>query len=190
MKSSKGQSSKGKSTKGFTIVELMVGVAIVGLLTMIAIPSMSEWLVKMRVDNEISTMHRLILTARNTAVNSELPVIICPLDGNSCVNDWTGEISVFIDVDNQGDFDAGVDTIIRMKDPISDGDNLTYDFSRLTYRPTGQATGISIFSYCPSGTTNYNRGIEVSRLGRAYATSDTDNDGKDEENDGSEISCS
>jgi len=61
---------------GFTIIELMVGVAMLGILVSIALPSLNNFTVKMRVDDEISQIHRLLLTARNIAVSMEQPVTI------------------------------------------------------------------------------------------------------------------
>ena len=179
-----------KQQNGFTIIELMVTVAILGVMVSIAIPSFSEWTVRMRVDNEISSLHRLILTARNTSVNMGLPVTMCPLNGNTCVGgDWNDEVSVFIDVDNGGDFDAGTDTIIRVKDAIKTGDTLSYSLNRLIYRPTGKATSFSTFYYCPANEPSKNRGIKVSQFGRAYASTDNDNDGIDEFRTGEVPSC-
>ena len=196
-----------KQQNGFTIVELMVSVAILGLLTALAVPSFSEWLVRIRVDNEISSLHRTILTARNTAVNLEQPVTICPLDGNTCSADWTRELSVFVDLNNNGQLESGVsidinndginesidETVIRTKAAITAGDDLDYGTrTRLVYLPTGQIAGggIGTFVYCASGHADKNRGIVISMRGRAYATQDFDNDGKDETRTGQSIECS
>lgn len=177
---------------GFTLIELMVGVAMMGLLVMIGLPSFNEWIVRMRVDDEISQMHRLLLTARNTAVNMEQPVTICPLDGASqCTNDWTNEVTVFLDGNNNQTFEPANDEVmIRQKNEIADGDSLTFDRASIVYQPTGQSGGGNgTFRYCPLGFSDMNRGIIVSVRGRVYATTDTDNDDKDEDRNGNEIVC-
>ncbi len=43
-----------KKTQGFTLFELLISIAIMGIITSIALPSLSEFLVKMRVDNQVS----------------------------------------------------------------------------------------------------------------------------------------
>ena len=55
---------------------------------------MNDWLVRMRIDNEISQLHRLTNTARNTAVSLQQPVTLCPLNNGNCSNDWTAQLTV------------------------------------------------------------------------------------------------
>ncbi|REL26009.1 prepilin-type N-terminal cleavage/methylation domain-containing protein [Thalassotalea euphylliae] len=192
-----------KNLKGFTIVELMVTIAILGLMIAIAIPSFSEWVVRMRVDNEISSLQRLILTTRNTAINMEHSVTMCPLDGDTCSNKWNDDITVFIDLNGNGRLETGVaididndgtnesldETIIRIKDAVKSGDKLSYSRNRVTYRPTGKTSFIGTFNYCPKGHTDKVRGIKVSLFGRAYQSKDTNNDGMDEFRDNTTPSC-
>jgi len=194
---------------GFTIIELMVGVAMLGIIMSIAIPSFNSWTVEMRVDDEISKIHRLLLISRNTAISMEQPVTICPLSSlNECSTNWKGEISVFIDLDANGKFETGLskdidgdginetvsDTMIRVKDRINTSDELTFTNASVTYQPTGQIinsalSGTGAFQYCPKNNSDKNRAIVLSIRGRAYTSSDTDNDGKDELRDNSAISC-
>lgn len=194
---------------GFTIIELMVGVAMLGIITSIALPSFNNWTIRMRVDDEISKIHRLLLVSRNTAISMEQPVTICPLNSaNVCSSDWEEEISVFIDLDGNGRFESGLtkdidgdgvnetvsDTIIRVKDKLNNNDELQYPSVSITYQPTGQITtsalsGAGVFQYCPKNHSDKNRAIMISIRGRAYPSSDIDNDGKDELRDNSAISC-
>ena len=86
---------RSEKLNGFTIPELMIGIAIVGILTTIALPQINDFTVSLRVDREISELNRLILTARNGAINSGNNVIICPLSPK-CSANWHNKISVFI----------------------------------------------------------------------------------------------
>lgn len=180
--------------KGFTLVELIVGIAVIGIITAVALPSLNTFLVKMRVENEISQIHRLALIARNSAINMEQNVTLCPLNAsNTCNNNWQGELSVFIDLDNDGVYEsASNETLIKVKAAIASNDVLTYTgFSRITYSPTGllASASNSTFRYCPDQYSDLSRGVVVSSTGRLYKTTDTDNDGKDETRAGTEISC-
>ena len=178
-------------SRGFTLVELMVGIAIMGVALAIALPNFNNWLVQIRVDNEISQIHRLLLTARNTAINLGHEVIVCPLDKKSCVNDWSREISAFVDVNNNGDYDsADNETIIRVKAAIDSADDLAFPRASVTYQPTGQAGGSAgTFVYCPNNLPQFNRGVVLSLRGRAVQTRDIDDDDIDETRGGEDITC-
>jgi len=182
--------------KGFTLIELMIGIAVVAILSAVALPSLNTFTVGMRVDNEISQLHRLVLTARNSAINMEQNVILCPLDGINGITctagEWDKELSVFIDVNNNGTYESATDTLLKVKGEISAGDQLIYaGNSELTFNPTGRITAIAAttFNYCPKDHDDMSRSVTISISGRPYQSSDTDNDGKDEDRDNNEISC-
>tara|TARA_R110000744_G_scaffold103392_2_gene198246 strand:- start:2845 stop:3438 length:594 start_codon:yes stop_codon:yes gene_type:complete len=185
-----------KRVKGFTITELLIGIAIVGILTAIAGPSLGQFIVQSRVDNEISELHRLILSARNSAINSGRNVTLCPLSGTSCSTNWQNELSVFINSDNtlanNKSFINANEELIKVKGSIASGDTLQFSQNVIIFAPTGRLVsgGNGNFSYCPKGNNDLSRGVEVSLSGRVYTTSDTDSDSKDENRDGTEVTCS
>jgi len=184
-----------KHVKGFTITELLIGIAIVGILTAIASPSLSQFMVQSRVDNEITEIHRLILSARNSAINSGKNVTICPLSGTSCTTNWQNELSVFINNDNtltnNKSYDSANEELIKVKSTIATGDTLNFSQNVIIFSPTGRliSGGNGKFSYCPKGNSDLSRGVEISLSGRVYTTSDSDNDGKDNNRSGTNVSC-
>ena len=190
-----GAFSSSSNKKGFTLIELMVAIAVVAILSAIALPSMSNFLVKMRVDNEISEMQRLLLTARNIAINTGRNTTVCPLTAGTCTTNWQGEISVFTNNSNTTDndkYNAANEQLVKLKDAIKVGDRLQFTFAGIVYTPSGQLTFPTVassFSYCPNGDADSSRGIDVSISGRSYTSSDTDNDGKDEDRNNDEIVC-
>ena len=178
---------------GFTLIELMVSITIISILAAIAVPNFSDFIVKMRVDNEIYQLHRMLLLTRNTAINSGRKAIICPLGNSSqCTTQWHNELSVFIDVNNNKLFDAN-EKVIKVRAKITTGDALIYGKGRnkITFKPTGQLSGLvnGTFRYCPKSHKNNSRGIVVARSGRVYQSSDVDNDGLDENRGKKEINC-
>ena len=175
-----------KGCTGFTLIELMVGIAILVIISAIALPNLNNFLIKMRVDNEISKLNRMILTARNTAVSMGQTVTLCPLaTDNSCSDNWGGQLSVFIDLDDDNVFDlTDGETLVKVKAKITQIDQLQYSQSvPITYEATGLLpTTNGNFIFCPENNTDRNRGISISRNGRATVTSDLDDDGIDEFN--------
>ncbi|MEW6991288.1 GspH/FimT family pseudopilin [Colwelliaceae bacterium 6441] len=178
--------------QGFTLVELLISVSILAVLMAVALPNLNNFLVKSRVDNEISELHRLILTARNAAINSGRNVTLCPLTPqNTCGNNWKNELSVFTNVDNTATFDPNNEELIKTKAKVSDSDTLKLNQNTFVYSPTGRllSGNNSVFTYCPKDHSTLARGLNISLSGRVYASQDTDNDDKDEDRSGNEFSC-
>ena len=182
--------------KGFTIIELLIGIAIIAILSAVALPSMNTFLVNMRVDNEISEMHRLLLTARNTAINTGRNTTVCPLANGTCTANWQNDISIFTNNNNVTDdhkYVAATEELVKIKESIKAGDRLQFaNHTRVVYSSTGRLvfpTVASTFKYCPKDSADNTRAIDISISGRSQTSSDTDNDGKDEDRNGNGIVC-
>jgi type IV fimbrial biogenesis protein FimT len=182
--------------KGFTLIETLITIAILTLLTTIAIPSFGDFTVRVRVNNEVSALHRLLLLARNHAVNQERFVTLCPLSpSRQCSSDWHETLSVFYDDNKNKKLDHLSDeTLIKTKLSIKLGDKLQYAQGRiaLIYAPSGRLAvwgGNGTFRYCPKDHSDKSRGIVISGAGRFYLTSDQNLDGLDENRSGHQIIC-
>lgn len=180
--------------QGFTLIEVIVAVAIVAILSAVALPSMGDFLVKMRVDNQITEMQRLLLTARNIAINTGKNTTICPLSDGKCTANWQDEISIFTNgANDNNEYNAPADELVKVKEAIKSGDKLQFTITSVIYAPSGQLivpTAVSTFKYCPKDDASKSRAIDLSISGRSYISSDIDNDGKDENRAGNEITCS
>jgi type IV fimbrial biogenesis protein FimT/type IV fimbrial biogenesis protein FimU len=180
---------------GFSLIELMVAIAVVAILTTLALPSMNTFLVKMRIDNEISELQKILLTARNTAINTGKITTVCPLTSGVCTTNWQNDISVFTNSVNtlaNGTAFTANDELVKIKESIKDGDKLQFANTSVIYNPAGQLlapTVASTFNYCAYNDTSNSRSIDLSISGRSYVSSDIDNDGKDENRNGNEIVC-
>jgi len=179
--------------KGFTLIELMVSVTVASILAVIAIPNYNDFIIKIRVDNEISQLHRMLLMTRNTAINSGQNTILCPLNiALQCSDQWKNDLSIFIDINNNKMLDIN-ESVLKIKEKIPAGDKLVYGIGRtmITFKANGQLRGLAngTFRYCPKNYKEYARGIIIARSGRIYQSSDIDNDGIDENRGNIEIKC-
>jgi len=188
--------SSANKTFGFTLIELLSSVSILGILAGIAIPNFSTFIIKMRVDNEISQLYRLLFVTRNLAINTQQNVTLCHLDNSSkCDSNWHEELSVFIDGNANKILETQLnERLLQTKAKIKLTDKLHYGIGRngVIYAPTGRLAGWGsngTFRYCPENHPENNRGIRVATSGRLYVSSDTDNDDKDEDRSGNELTC-
>ena len=181
---------------GLTLIELIISIAIMSILAAITIPNFNAFLVQLRVDNEISQLHRMLLNARNGAINYQMPVTVCPLDlQNRCSSQWGNEIAVFIDLNSNNIYEPNNnDVLLRTKSAITTSDKLQYGLrrNRIIYAPTGRTSGWGsngTFKYCPKDYPDKSRAISVATSGRVYTSTDIDNDNIDELRSGIEILC-
>jgi len=180
--------------QGLTLVELMTSISITGILLSIALPNYQDFIVKMRVDNEIAQLQRLLLITRNSAINSGTNAILCPLENNViCSGDWNKPLTIFIDSNKNQQFDPITEKLVYYKDGIKSGDKLIYAKYRdkITFAPTGNLSGLSngTFRYCPQNKPNLVRGIIIAISGRFYTSKDTNQDGVEERRSGTKLQC-
>ncbi len=160
---------------GFSLIEVLVAIFIAGIALTIAVPNLSTFTVRMRVDNEVYQIQRLLMTTRNAAINSGVQARLCPLaPDNTCANNnnWSGRIGVFTD-----------DQLIKEREAIKQGDLLQFAFNQVIYAPSGQLAinNSGNFSYCPQGRPDFARAIILSLSGRTFLSQDTNGDGLDQD---------
>lgn len=62
--------------KGFTVIEIAIIGAIIGILTAIAIPNFNVWVANQRLRNSVAQLEGDLQTARLTAINRNVPVTV------------------------------------------------------------------------------------------------------------------
>ena len=84
---------------GFTIIELMVTVAIIAILVALAIPDFQRFIQKARIDSEILDLQSFLMRARGEAIKLGQDVWIDNASGNS--ERWAGQLRYFGDDGNK-----------------------------------------------------------------------------------------
>lgn len=182
-----------KFSRGFNIVEVMVTLAIVGITAAIALPNLNVFMASMRVENQLSEMHRLLFIARNNAVNTGLNTTVCPLNGGTtCTNDWEGDISVFSNTTDTTLIMDDLDILIKVKEAVKGEDKLQISSNgAIIFAPTGREfNGVANqLTYCPDEYPDESNGIDISISGRSYL-GEKNSSGTYEDISGNPFTCS
>ena len=80
------RSSRGPGDKGFTLIEMMVTVAIAAIVMMFGIPEMNQLIADQRVRAAISDLQGDLLFARADALNNQRRIVVESVNGT----DWNG----------------------------------------------------------------------------------------------------
>ncbi len=108
-----------RAPKGFTLLELMVVLAIAGVLAAIAIPAMGNFMRNSRITSAANDVMAALHFTRSEAIKRRQPVTLCTSANAqaatpACANSpfLTGWIA-FVDLNQSGAVDAGEDILLQ-----------------------------------------------------------------------------
>ncbi len=165
-----------KRSQGFTMAELMVTVAIIGVASAIALPSYQNMVIDGRVSAQANDLMAGLLLSRSEAVKRNTRVTMCKSsDGATCATtaaDWSMGWIVFVDGGVAGAVD-GTDTILRVQGKLPVGSILVGDTNvsnNVSYTGNGQTnttgTGVTqtgTFSVCGPSSKGARRKISLTQ---------------------------
>jgi type IV fimbrial biogenesis protein FimT len=100
--------------RGFTLVEVMIALAIGAVILLLAVPNFSTLLERNRIGSAADHLYASLAEARGEAVKRRTTVRVCPsADSASCRNDgdWSDGWLVFMDGDGNGAPNTDADII-------------------------------------------------------------------------------
>lgn len=148
--------------RGFTLIELIVTIAVLTILTMIATPYVLEQLARMEAKRIESQIRNTLTLAKAESYIRRQDLLVClSNNGAICDRDSYKQLLLFSDRNNNKNFDLGVDDLLEAQalEPkystlyLRVGDKRHYTkFWGDSGKPRGH---FGHFKYCPTSTYNH-----------------------------------
>lgn len=179
-----------RSQPGFSLVEIMIVLAIVSILGITALPSLQTMVHRNRVASEVNHFLSQLHLARSEAIKQGTRIVICQSpDAQTCArtSGWEQGWIIFKDNNLNRQHDDGelllrTDRALSSTIRISTGASL-HSRRTIVYQATGLAPGsTATFTFCSPGAPDLARAIILSNTGRPRLSATRA--------DGSTIKCS
>lgn len=156
---------------GLTLIELLMVIALIGILMGIAAPSFSELLLNQRQISQLNTLVGQLNYARSEAIKQGQWLMVCKSpDGTSCTNsgDWDTGWMVFAD-QNRDRQRNGDEALLYHHRPHAALSIRYAGFpspNYVIYYPGGTSLGNGTFTFCDSRGAEQARAVILAKSGR------------------------
>lgn len=155
---------------GFSLLELLVTLALLTLLVMTGLPLLRNSIHASRVTTEVNAMVRAVHVARSEAVKRAGQAVICPsLDGTQCAPDihaWNTGWLVFANSDNDSPAQVDEDEDILVYHPVSPGILVRSNRVSFAFRTYLKRSSNGTLIFCPAVPGSEARAVVISYTGR------------------------
>lgn len=151
---------KRHACRGFTLVELMVALALLSILAAIALPAFDSFTLSNRLRNYANDFAAAARLARSEALKRNAPVRLCmSADGATCTNSGSWEQGWLVV--------TAADEVVRAWPAAVSGYRVTSATNLLTFQANGMGAGMNVVicRQAPS-VGGQERVVTVSTLGR------------------------
>jgi len=136
---------RNESNRGFTLIEMLICIAIIAILCGIAAPAFGKLIGKTHAQTVRSQLAVALNEARIAAVSHEMHVVVCPSEDQRTCSDttqWQHGWIVFADANHNREVDVG-EAPMSVGQALADGVAVTGSSGRLRidYQPDGSARG-------------------------------------------------
>lgn len=182
---------------GFTLVELMITIALFAILAAFAAPSFRTVIQNNRITTQLNDLVGSLQLARSEAVKRGQPVSLCKsADGAACNGggNWNQGWIVFLDVDGDGALDgADGDTILNVGAQLNGNNTLVGSANVanvIRFNPRGFAPNTNgTLALCDDRGNSQAKGVAIANTGRIRRTQDTNADGIEEDHQNNPLGC-
>ena len=180
-----------KNLTGLSLVELLIGLAILVIIITSAAPNIALFIKRQHTIAELNELSYAIRMARHLAVDTQIPVSLCPAqDFAQCdISDWSRAKIIFHDR-NQNQRRDNDEALLYGSMPVRRGLHLSGPKRTVIFRGNGSTTTPATFRLCPNqAIAELERALVISLQGRVRLSKDFNRDDIHELRPGVSIGC-
>lgn len=141
--------------KGYSLIELLVGLALLSLLASLGLPAYTHLLRELRSDAEAQLLLGLLQLARAEAMQRNRSVLLCKASGSACSSSggWEQGLLIFVDGNGNGSYDAA-DTLLHVEQPLSRRSQISGNgalVNRISINALGRCSVAGTLTLTPQG---------------------------------------
>lgn len=193
----------GKQCEGVTLIELIITLAIIGIITFIGVPSFNNTIRSNRLATSANELVSSLELARNEAIERNRRVVVRTTDANGF---WENGWQVFVDADSDNilTIDANScnatdkDCLLQVHEALPNNYTLRFKggfgiTNYVRYSPDGSISSNGTFSLCENNDgnnipeANTAKTIILNTIGRPRTGTDSDENGVPEDSNGKNI---
>jgi type IV fimbrial biogenesis protein FimT len=155
---------------GFTLLEMMVALAVAAVLVALATPAFRDTLLNTRRERTVSGLTRALHLARSESLRSGRPAVVCRLEqSDRCAPreaDWSPGWHVFVKQNDADTTRLAVGDRLLLEARAADGNHVTSNRDNYVYRPFNRRSTNGTLVICDDRGTRAARAVIVSHTGR------------------------
>jgi type IV fimbrial biogenesis protein FimT len=170
--------------RGFTLYELLLTVALLGILVTISLPTFSDTLARARQAAELNSLFHAIHLARKESIRRRQVMTVCASsDGQSClgIRDWSSGWILFNNTDRDSPPQVDPDETVVLSHSVSESLRISANRRAFTLRATFRRATNGTLVVCDREGRVPPRALVISYTGRPRVTA--------EKPDGTPYSC-
>ena len=154
-----------KISRGFTLVELMVTLAVVAILLTVGVPSMTEFVKNNRLTATTNGFVSSLTLARSEAVKQGRNATLCvSSDQATCTGaNWAQGWLVWVDLDSDGTLDAG--ETLRVAEALPQAVTFAGTQNSFQFTATGSVNNTDILTVCDDRAGETGRQLRILSTG-------------------------
>ena len=149
-------------TQGFTLIELIITITLIGIMAVIALPNMTNFIANQRLAGRIDRVATTFRFARTEAVRRNAPVLICggvklksdAKPDNGC-DKGGSSLLAFVDKNKDDDYQSSIsnpNSDIDLRSVLIDQDNINITYLTIGFNKLSPSNTNYRFIFLPNGS--------------------------------------